>query len=146
MPTTIEKMASDEFWIGGDLVTHTPTLLTSWSTHVKSWVDATGFPLLVVKYEDLLSDPLIELKKIVEFLELKYDSKRGRRAVEAAKLSRLSKQEDEEGFSEYKKEQIGRFFNAGGSRWKEELGPVFINQIESDHQEMMLKFGYLEGQ
>ena len=38
----------------------------------------------------------------------------------------------------------GTFFNGGGSRWKDELGPKWSDKIVEDHGEVMRLFGYLE--
>ncbi len=148
MPKTVEQMNSNEFWIGDsptqDGMVQIPQLVTSWSNHVRSWCGEQRYPVHVVKYEDLLEDPLKELQEVVEFMGLEFDEARGKRAVNAAKLSKLRKAENEVGFSEYRlKPERGSFFNAGGTRWQQELGPKFIAQIEKEHRTVMKQLEYL---
>ena len=35
------------------------------------------------------------------------------------------------------------FANGGGSRWREEIGPKWIERVEADHGDIMTKLGYL---
>ena len=41
----------------------------SWSQHVQSWTSQRDFPLLVVRYEDLKSAPMIAFEQIIRYLE-----------------------------------------------------------------------------
>ena len=143
MNKTVEQLAYKEFWIGQD-DEQIPQLLSSWSNHVASWTAELGFPVHVVRYEDLLADPLAELKDIVEFLGMEYDEAKGKRAVNAARLSKMRKAEKDTGFGEYKyTAERGQFFSEGGTRWQAELGPKYIAQIEKDHGKVMKLLGYL---
>ena len=47
---------------------HVPTLLGTWSEHYKFWT-MNNENLLLIKYEDLISDTESQLEKIVKFLE-----------------------------------------------------------------------------
>jgi len=148
MPKIVEQLNHLEFWIGDDAglkhMMQVQQLVSSWSNHVRSWAGQTIYPVHVVKYEDMLEDPLEELKTVVEFIGLEYDEARAKRAINAAKLSKLRKVENDIGFDEYKlKPQRGNFFNEGGTRWQQELGPKFIAQIEKDHHQVMKQMGYL---
>lgn len=120
--------------------------LASWSTHVKSWLEEERYPVAILKYEDLLEDPLKELLQLLEFLNLDVDKKRAERAVKACEISKLQRQEAKKGFREdlrQEKKPKARFFRKGGSRWLDELDPKFARQIEEDHKSMMEVLGYL---
>ena len=144
LPKAVEQMNNLHFQIGDVNGLQTPQMVSSWSNNVKSWVASgqTVYPVAVIRYEDMMENPLKELREVMEFLGLEFDEDRGVRAVEATELSRLSKVEDEKGFEEYKHKDRGKFFNKGGTRWKDELGPKFIKQIEADHGEVMQELGY----
>lgn len=143
LPKTVSNMAHKEFIIGHD-DRQIPTLVSSWTNHVRSWCSEKAYPIHVIKYEDLLEDPLGELKDIVEFFGFEYNEPRAKRAVNAAKLSKLRKVEIEKGFSEYADSKFdGQFFNKGGSRWQDELGQKWIAKIEKDHGKLMRELGYL---
>lgn len=115
---------------------------SSWSNHVQSWTDEERFPVLIIKYEDLLEDTEKHLKAVVDFLNWENDDARIKKAVRASALSKLKKQECESGFKE-KSQHTEKFFTNGGTRWKDELAPIHIRQIEKDHRVMMKKCGYL---
>ena len=42
--------------------------LFSWKTNVKSWVENKKFPVLVLKYEDLIDDTYLTFKKVIDFI------------------------------------------------------------------------------
>jgi aryl sulfotransferase len=45
----------------------------SWSEHVGSWVDDSGLPLHVLRYEDLVADPVGRFAAVIEFCGLDGD-------------------------------------------------------------------------
>jgi hypothetical protein len=118
-----------------------PSMLHTWSSHVQSWTTEEAFPVLLVRYEDLIADSITEFIKILEFLEYEVDQDRAIKSVEACELAKLRTQEDESSFRE-KSKNTPRFFNKGGSRWQNELDSGFVRQIEADHGEMMTTMGY----
>jgi len=135
----VANMNRKDFCIGMDLTVQTPTLLSTWTNHVSSWTAATvEFPVHLVKYEDLCANPEAELAEILKFLDTEVDEARVKRACTAARLSRLRKEEEEKGFAEYANSGYkGKFFDQGGTRWKQELGKRWRKQLEKDHGELM---------
>jgi aryl sulfotransferase len=127
-----------------DLIETCPSLVCSWSMHVKSWMEETDYPVLIVKYEDLLADTEAELTRILEFCGMDIDAERVKTAVDTCVLEKLRKQEEAHGFNELRYKERGVFFGKGGSRWSEELSPEHIKQVETDHEEMMTRWGYLK--
>ena len=138
---TADSMADKDFTIGGNAL-FARQFISSWSNHVSSWVSETEFPVHIVKYEDMMANAGKELTEVLTFLEQDVDPATIKRAVEATELSRLRKTEGELGF----KEDIssGGFFNEGGTRWQDELGPKWIKRIEADHGDVMRAMGYIE--
>jgi len=120
----------------------TPIFVGTWRSHVSSWCDEKGFPVLLLKYEDLLERTEDMLRGVIEFLFGSYDEVRGRKAVRAANLKNLQKAEEKDGFQE-KSSKNDRFFTAGGQRWQQELGPKVIADIERDNRAVMKRWGYL---
>lgn len=140
----VGNMNNDGYALQND--SGTTHYLASWSTHVKSWLEEERYPVAILKYEDLLEDPLKELLQLLEFLNLDVDKKRAERAVKACEISKLQRQEAKKGFREdlrQEKKPKARFFRKGGSRWLDELDPKFARQIEEDHKGMMEVLGYL---
>jgi len=143
--TAVETLANEGFCISSDYADVTSQYATSWSRHVRSWMNVKRFPVLLVSYEDMLENTEVELARIVRFLGMDYDKARVRRAVNAAKLSKLRRSESKAGFREFQQqEQQEQFFGKGGTRWQDEVDPELIAQVETDHREMMLELNYLE--
>ena len=91
----------------------------------------------------MLEDAGKELSEVLEFLDEGVNAARVKRAVKAADIVTLERKETDKGFRE-NGSKSGKFFsNGGGVRWKDELGPKWIAQIEEDHGEVMKQLGYL---
>lgn len=118
-----------------------PHLLNTWSEHVNSWTGVKyRYPVLLVKYEDMMENPSKELIRVLEFCGIDPDLDVVNKSVESCEINKLRKQEQDKGFLEKKKQEI--FFYKGGSRWREELDRKIIRKIEKDHGLMMTKLGY----
>ena len=141
MDKAVAAMANKDFTIGGT-ETHALTLISGWSNHVASWTGEKDFPVHVVKYEDLQKNAGKELTEVLEFLGADVDKKTVKLAVSASDITKIQKDEEENGFRENRKSERGTFFN-GGRKYKDELGPKYIRRIEEDHGAVMKLLGYL---
>lgn len=118
--------------------------LSSWSRHVESWTNALDFPVLTLRYEDLISDPLLHFTQVVTFLGLDHDAKAVRRAIAFSSFDELRKQEQAAGFGE-KPEHATCFFRAGkAGGWRKRLTLEQTARIVADHGPIMKRFGYLD--
>lgn len=118
--------------------------LGSWSTNVRSWVDAPGLRRCVVRYEDLCAEPEATVATIVAFLGHAPDPARVRRAVYATRFGRLQAMEAEHGFRDAQPRRTAPFFRRGrpgGGR--EALDAAQVGRIVAAHGETMRRFGYL---
>ncbi|MDH5527462.1 MAG: sulfotransferase domain-containing protein [Nitrospirota bacterium] len=69
----------------------------NWVQHAASWMDGVPrMPSLVLRYEDLKSDPETHMTRVAEFIEGTADPERVRRAVAASSLSSMSRMERRE--------------------------------------------------
>jgi len=118
--------------------------LLTWSEHIRSWVDESKLPILVIRYEDMKTNTFETFKKTVEFLELSASNDDIQKAIDFSDIKELQKQEANQGFKE-KPTKATSFFRKGivGS-WRSELTSKQIHQICNDHKEMMIRFGYLD--
>jgi len=119
--------------------------LGSWSEHVRSWLDESGLPMHLVRYEDLRRDPETVFGAVVRFCGLADDAARVRKAVAFSDFAELQRQEQAQGFRERSAAAPGIFFRRGqvGS-WREELPPDLAQRIITTHGKMMRRFGYLD--
>ncbi|WP_240316269.1 sulfotransferase domain-containing protein [Salinibacter ruber] len=120
------------------------SLLTTWSTHVRSWQNAGELPVHTVRYEDLQANPVAEFYDILDFLEVPdLTEERVEDAVERTRFERMQAMEAEHGFHERTADQA-QFFRSGKTDgWKDELPTDVARKIEKDHGDVMEQFGYL---
>jgi aryl sulfotransferase len=119
-----------------------PQRWLSWSAHVRSWAEAPGQRILLVRYEDMKMHPYETFRSVIQFARLRDDQARIHKAVEFSSFEQVKKQETEKGF----KERIRRtsFFRKGQvDSWKRELTPAQIERITAAHAETMQRYGYL---
>ena len=105
---------------------------------------AAPFPVLPVRYEDLLADTPGELARMVRFLGLGGVARtaRLRRAVRMADFRRRREQEEREGFRE-KTPGAGRFFRSGrAGDWRRHLTATQVRAVVDAHRRMMSAMGY----
>jgi len=119
------------------------TLLGSWSEHVASWT-ATQTPALhVVRYEDLVADPVPRFKAIASHVSMTAPDEAIAEAVARCDFARIRAIEAEKGFGE-RPASAERFFRAGRvDQWRTGLTPAQIDTISSTHVNQMARFGYL---
>ncbi|MEQ9151809.1 MAG: sulfotransferase domain-containing protein [Parvibaculum sp.] len=122
---------------------HMPEVYDTWSNHVASWTAKKSAALLVVRYEDLLSQPLNAFGAIARLVGAGGDSENLDRAIRHSSFSVLSEQEEKQGFRE-KPSNAEAFFRVGkAEQWRTELTPDQVRRVISDHREQMTRFGYV---
>ena len=117
--------------------------LLDWSGHVRSW-RAAPFPVLTVRYEDLLADTAGELARVVRFLRLDGadDQARLRRAAAFSDFALLRAAEQREGFKETPA-VAQRFFRSGkAGDGRRLLSSDQVRQILHAHGRTMATLGY----
>jgi hypothetical protein len=120
----------------------------SWWEHAASWIAARqGNPaFLLVRYEDLLSDPIGETGKIAEFLGIQAGPDRLEAAVQrssADQMRKLEKQQADQwtGTKNTRKEiPFVRAAKSGG--WKETLPAHSVEEIEIAWAPLLNFLGY----
>ncbi|MEZ6242662.1 MAG: sulfotransferase domain-containing protein [Phycisphaerales bacterium] len=124
----------DPVWAGNQLGT--------WADNAESWARGAGFPVLLVRYEDLGADAHAELARMLAFLERPTDEGVIARAVETSSFARLREGEarrrgDTPGEAPY-------FFNRGvsGASLDELIAPGLDAAFDQVFGEAMGAFGY----
>ena len=118
-----------------------PSVTGTWSAHVESWTKSKPYPVGVMKYEEMLDDPVRRFTGMLEFLEMPLDEARIARAIAACSFDRLQAQESEKGFRERKGD--APFFHTGkAGGWQDKLSDKQVRRIERDHGEVMTAQGY----
>ena len=143
---SIARMANPDFALCGERDEQPNQLrqrLLTWSDHVRSWVDAPGIELCVVRYEDMKATPAETFAAAARFLGLTDDPTAIERALSRSTFEELRRQEEEHGFRE-KGPQTERFFRRGEiGAWREALTDDDVARIVDAHRSVMRRFGYL---
>jgi hypothetical protein len=114
----------------------------TWSMHVASWTQVPFPARHVVRYEDMIENPLETFAGIARFLGLSPPRDRLERAITHSSFNQLRSQEDETGFVE--RSQHSRFFRSGRiGQWREEFSEKQVKRVVSSHREQMERFGYV---
>ena len=117
--------------------------LSSWEKNYQTWINNKMFPTLVIKYENLISQTFVELKKIVNFIDnltkqkKDFDEKKAINVLSSTSFSNFKKFESTKGFSESLVSKTNErkipFFHLGPkNNWKQILDKDFqikINKI-----------------
>lgn len=118
----------------------------SWREHVSSWIGgghtASGIEGKTVRYEDLLSNPIREVEKLINYLNVSVSLKNIERAVAVSTLENMRKKElanipahdTAEGYSFIGPAQRGL--------WHKKLTPKLKELIMADIGDLMERFGY----
>ena len=118
--------------------------LLTWSGHVRSWVDESGLPLQILRYEDMVANPFEIFSKSTKFIGLSYNDVQLNKSLENGSFSRIQEQEKEKGFHE-KGARASNFFRKGTTgEWKNTLTKIQVKRIVRAHGEVMERFGYMD--
>ena len=106
---------------------------------------------LLVKYEDLIKNPLDGFTEITNFisqvLKIKFSKDQIENAVELSSFSNLKKMEEKYGFTESSTDNEGKrnkFFYLGPKNdWREILESKYSEEISKKYEFEMRELGYL---
>tara|TARA_B100001250_G_scaffold103881_1_gene87593 strand:- start:33 stop:899 length:867 start_codon:yes stop_codon:yes gene_type:complete len=128
-----------------------PTVLGSWKTHYLSWKNMKKNYLLV-KYENLIQNPLEEFRKISKYfsqiLSLEFTNDQIEEAVKLSSFEKLKKMEENYGFTESSYNNItgekNTFFNLGPKNdWTKILDKDIADEISAKFEPEMKELEYL---
>lgn len=124
------------------ITSNVPEFIGDWSLNVKSWLNSKELPLILVKYEELLDQPIETLSKILSALNLPVIKTILQRALVNHNFTRLANQEKDQGFREKIVDSRGFFRKGKSGSWKEELTQRQIQRVVNTHHEVMVKLNY----
>jgi aryl sulfotransferase len=118
-------------------------LLLSWGEHVAGWTTLKRFPLLVLRYEDLLADAEAEIHRIAGFLGKQVSETQVQDIAAATSFEQLRRQEAERGFTEAVRS--GGFFRVGkAQQWRDVNDQSVFRPLVNQFSGLMRRYGYLE--
>ncbi|MFV3130382.1 sulfotransferase domain-containing protein [Niveispirillum sp. KHB5.9] len=117
--------------------------LGNWSGHVGSWLEQKDIPVLLLRYEDMVSDPVRGLRLAADHLGITHDASSLNAAVDATRFDLLQAQEQTHGFRERQEGSTAPFFRQGmAGGWRHELTAIQAARIVADHGQRMRQLGY----
>jgi len=115
-----------------------------WSQHVRGWTQAPGLFRYVMRYEDMLRDPVGTFGGVADFLGTPKNPARLRKAVKFSSFRELAGQERRHGFTE-RSSKTERFFTAGkAGTWRGVLSEAQVARVIELHGAVMTDWGYLD--
>jgi len=127
-----------------------PQIIGSWQTHLQSWKTMKN-NFLLIKYENLLKNPMEEFSKISEFLEKifkkKFSEEQINNSINSCSFEKLKKLEETTGFAEAAENRSGgkkKFFYLGPkNNWENILDKEIAEEICSKFEPEMKELKYL---
>ena len=128
--------------------------LGSWDFHIKSWIKYKNFPVLKIRYEDLIETTFQTFKKIIQFinkisdLNQSFDREKAIECIKNTSFERLRKMEEKTGFTEANLDKITgekiRFFNLGNkNNFNHMLDKNLIVKINNSFKDELSLNNYL---
>lgn len=117
-----------------------------WSHHVLSWIEQTQVPVCIIRYEDLLNDPLTHFNKATSFAQIKHSQCDLKQAVDNTHFEKLKKQESKGRFAETPNHNNNFFRKGIAGGWREYLTEEQVQEVIKNHSTVMTKMGYLDKQ
>ena len=128
-----------------------PTLISSWKTHYNSWKQNSQNYLLI-KYEDLILNPLIYFNEITKFVskvtKLNFNTEKVKKAIETNSFENMKNLEKKGLFKEnaLNRERNSKvdFFNLGPENdWKKIFDKKISSEIENKFNNEMRELKYI---
>lgn len=118
--------------------------LLTWSGHVRSWIEAPGLDIHVMRYEDMKQNPLEIFTGAVRFAGLEYNGAQIEKALRFSNFKEMQRQEQEKGFREKSPRGGSFFFKGETGAWRNTLNEVQVQTVIENHKDVMKQFGYLD--
>jgi len=140
MDEFVDRFVTTKIWPSVDL-------FGSWENHVLSWVKMRGETedFCFVRYEDMLRDPVAELKKMTPLLKINPSPEMLTRAVELSSADRMrALEKSQKGWVSTKGTRKDKPFvrAAKSGDWQSALSETSVRKIEQAWGATMQKFGY----
>lgn len=138
----VEFMADRERVLAHD--NHLAHAVSSWSTHVATWLQYDAVPTRFFRYEDLLAETEEEVTKMLGFLDVEeaVDRDRVREAVELASPDAVRRQHRSLAAEGAVPEHRRVCRRASVGIWRDVLDERLLRGIEEEHGELMRAAGY----
>ncbi|MEM7526021.1 MAG: sulfotransferase domain-containing protein [Pseudomonadota bacterium] len=112
-----------------------------WRTHVLTWEKALSRPRLLLRYEDLIDDPITQFRRLADFTGVRIADPDLAEIVDSVHFDALKAREERDGFDEATKNSV--FFRQGTvGGWRELDYARYIEPLERAFGPTMARLGY----
>ncbi|MBW2715283.1 MAG: sulfotransferase domain-containing protein [Deltaproteobacteria bacterium] len=115
---------------------HVETQSREWKKHTDYWLHRDQ-PRIAIRYEDLIAEPIQQLKKLAAFLNLDVDDTEVEQAIEACKIDKLRDASQKRG-----EDAVGFFRQGGSGHGIDRYSSNQIAALQADLGNLMDQFGY----
>ena len=120
--------------------------LLTWGRHAESWMQARELAVHLIRYEDMMQNPVASFTEAVRFIGLDCTDAQIEKAICLSDFAKLKAEEAQQGFKE-RPYQAAAFFRSGRvGDWRNHLSDAQVEQLLRDHGETMRKLGYADEQ
>ena len=128
--------------------------ISSWEKNYHSWLNHKKFPVIMVKYEDLIENTLKTFKIVIEFIELitksqkNFNEKKAKISIQSTTFEKMKKMERKEGFIESVSFKNGSkkipFFHLGPkNNWKNIFDKNYQKKLNLKFKQNLKELNYL---
>jgi len=114
----------------------------SWKDHVMGWTNAQLDAKLIIRYEDLLKNPGLWLRKSLEFAEIETSDSVIRQAVNRASFDSMKKLEQTKGFNLDQLKSVDFIRQGKEGSWKDTFGVNDLELFRRFHGGCISELGY----
>lgn len=123
----------------------TMDIISSWNEAINSFLNDDCHNVRTFLFEDMKSNPVETFSEMLVHAGITPDYDRVRQALDVVKLSKLRKQEQENGFKESSPHAKDQFFGKGQvGGWKTALNDMQKHKIEKAFGRTMKRLGYVK--
>jgi aryl sulfotransferase len=114
----------------------------SWNSNVGSWLDAKCYPVTLMRYEDLYSNPLEGFTRLAESAGIEAQKDNIALSIAACSFERLRSEEQAHGFRERHLSSTAFFRKGHPQTWKGALDDTLRKRLASCCAPAMKRLGY----
>lgn len=115
-----------------------PRAIGDWTGHVRGWAGERRYPVISLRFEEILASPEAALTGVLQALQIDVDAALVAHAVAAADLDRLVAEEAPDGPAG---ERFGDIGTVG--QWQDHLDPGPARHLRDTLEPLMRRLGYL---
>lgn len=113
-----------------------------WRNHVMSWLESPVKEKIIVRYEDMLDNPELSLRNVLEFLDLYNDTEQVSTAVKKASFGAMRSIEQNKSFGLDELKNVTFVRKGKSGEWENEFQDKDLESFCSYHGKGILTLGY----